>query len=108
MNANLQNVERPEGSAFSTKLGYELARILADELVAKEPVENLDECIDEFREMICSSVDGKVNACISAIIRGEDIHNATQRIRTHRYHVLVQTDAEIEKALCEKSGLNIL
>lgn len=100
MNADEMNVVIPEGSAFSTKLGYGLARILADELIQKEPIENLDECIDEFREMICDSADEKLNACISAIIRGEDVHNATTKIRTQRYYVSIQSDNEIEKALC--------
>lgn len=95
------NVVIPEGSAFSTKLGYGLARILADELIQKEPIENLDECIDEFLEMVYGSADTQTKACISAIINSEVLYKITNKIRTHRYQVSILSDNEIEKALCE-------
>lgn len=76
-------------SNFSNRTGRRLAELLAEHIVRTEMVANIDECIDELRELICEQSDRKAKAPVSAFIKAEDSRRLHQRMDEQRYYVTI-------------------
>lgn len=81
-----------KSSVFSTKMGSELAKTLAIHIARTEPVGNRDECIDEFRELVCFYSDSQAKAPVSALIKAEDRMNIKRRSKNERYYVSIHEE----------------
>jgi hypothetical protein len=80
---------------FTSTAGRQLAEMLAKYIVAKEPLVNRDECIDEIRELVCHYSDLKANAPVSALIKAEDHHRLSRRMSADRYKVRIQEEPAV-------------
>lgn len=79
-----------KNTAFRSIAGRQLAEMLARYIVKNEPTANRDECIDEFRELVCEFSDETAKAPVSALIKAEDLHRLKKRAKEQRYLIHVQ------------------
>lgn len=79
-------------SYFSTKSGYVLADMLANHIVRTEQLENIDEVICEFRQMIYNEIDKKYKVCVSALVQAEELNHINNTISNQRYFITIQED----------------